>query len=329
MAEEMKQDETKSSMRIIVWVLVGLVIVSLGGYAAFQYKLITDKNTQLSQLTEEKTVLENDKTTLNAKIGEITTTVNDIALRIQDVKQRNVAITQLVTQTAEGGQKDQILADITAIEGQLQHDKQQLDGLMVKMKESGIKIASLEAVIKSLKSEIVGHVERIENLKSIVEHKNEVIKTTENALSKTQNELQVTKASLDMTVQELTDTKNTLEETKNTAYYVIGSKNQLKDMNVINETGWFVFNKDIDLAANINESVFRRIDITEQTEFTINRNIDQLSILPERVESSYTIEKIDKDQSVLKVTDPEQFWKIKYLAILVKGSEYQTAMAGN
>ncbi|MBN1292986.1 MAG: hypothetical protein JXB48_14185 [Candidatus Latescibacteria bacterium] len=329
MQDEVKQEKKNNTFKIVGWIVVGLVIVSLGGFSYYQYQTITQKNNQVSQLTEEKKSLEDQKSSLNTKIDEITSTIDEIAARIQDVRQRTVVITQLVAQTAEGGKKDQILGNIAAVENQLVQDKKDIEGLMVKMEKSGIRIKSLEAVVKTLKNEITGHVERIENLRSIVEHKNEVIRTTENALDATKNELTITQASLDMTEQELSATKNTLKETINTAYYLVGTKNQLKELNVIDEKGWLVFNKGINLSANINEKNFQRIDITEQREFPIACNAEDVRILPERDVSSYKIEVVEKNKSVLKITDPEKFWKIKYLAVMVKGSDYQAVMLGN
>ena len=327
MSEEVTQEHHASLKNSVLWVVAVLVIVGLGGYASYEYWVIGQKSNQVAVLTGDNAALEEEKASLETNAAEISAAVEEIAARIQDVRQHNVVISQLVAQTAEGTAKEKILDDIASVESQLQHDKQQIDELTAKMQDAGIRIGSLEAVIKSLRSDIAGNEERIENLRSIVEQKDEVIRTTETALSETQNELQITQNSLDMTVQELTDTQNTLTEMKNTAYYVIGSKNELKDLNVISESGWFVFNKDVDLVANIDESAFNKIDMTEQTRFAIERDPNDLKILPVRPENSYMLEETGEDSCVLTVTDTDQFWKIRYLAIMVDGRDYSTAVA--
>jgi len=302
-----------------VGILLIIVIIAMGGLSYYLFQMITQKNQQLSVLSEEKTSLESEKQTLSTSVAEITDTINGIAAKLLDVRQKSVIITELAAQYTEGSQKDNILNDINMIEAQLERDKSDIEDLSQKMQVSGIKIKSLETLVGNLRKEIVAHVERIENLRSIVENKDEIIKTTENTLQDTKQTLSVVQSELEQTSGELDVTRNTLEETRNTAFYVIGTKNELLGKNVIDEKGWFVFNKEIDLSTEISENAFDKIDITSQNEFPIACNMKHVKILPERSISSYTLREMEDDQSVLTITDPEKFWKIKYLAVLISG----------
>jgi len=303
--------------KTMIWVIVAIVVV-LGGFLFYQHYTITQKNSQITTLTTEKTTLETEKQTLTTSVAEITATIDEVSSKLQDVRKKQVVISDLVAKSGEMGKKEQLLDDITAIETQLASDRRDIDDLTNKMKQSGIRIKSLENMVAHLREEIDKNTLEMAQLKGIIEQKNQIIVTTENNLRQTQSSLSEVRTELASTSQELEETQNDLTETLNTAYYIVGTKDELKEKNVIDEQGRFYQRKSLILDGAINESNFTPIDITRQSEFQLQTSVKDVKLVPERNASSYQIEEVGKNQSVLKVVDPATFWKIKYVAFVVK-----------
>ncbi len=309
-------DVKKKSSKTVSWVILAVLVVAVFGYISY---MVYEKSTQIAVLTEEKAAVENEKQVLTQSLTDVTDTVNEIATKLLDIRKNQVAISDLIARTdTETSQKEQVLSDITAIQNQLERDKSDMKDLVAKMQQSNIRIKSLESMVSQLRKEIDKNVQTVAELRSIIESKNEVIKTTETTLKNTVNTLTMVRGELVNSNQELQQTKDVLEETQNTAYYVIGTRDELKESNVIDERGWLIL-KSINLASDLNDATFTKIDISRQKEMTIPCEAKYIKVIPERSESSYNLEAVGENQTVLRVTDPDKFWKIRYMAVVVKG----------
>jgi len=309
-------------MKIFIRTLIVLIVAGMGGYVYYQYTMLKDRDAQISQLNEAKAVTENEKTQLTASLNDVTATVNEVAAKLQDVRKLHVVITDLVSRAgdAELSQKDRLIDDISAIEKQLDRDKRDIGDLTLKIQQSGVRIKSLETMVTGLKKELDANIQMVGNLRSIIEHKNAVIETTENSLRETESTLATVRNELHVTNTELEETKSVLEDTRNTAntaYVAFGTKKELVEKNVLDEQGRLF--KNVMLAKDFDESTFSKIDITSQNEFTVASNIKDVKVYPQRSDECFRLEPAGENQSVLKVTDPEKFWKIRYMAVVVKG----------
>ena len=95
----------------------------------------------------------------------------------------------------------------------------------------------------------------------------------------------------------------------NTAYYVFGTKSELKAQNIL--AG------DKVLQANFNRNYFTKVDIRVDKEIKLYSK--SAKILTAHPASSYTLLQDANKQYVLRITNPESFWSTsKYLVILVK-----------
>jgi chromosome segregation ATPase len=95
----------------------------------------------------------------------------------------------------------------------------------------------------------------------------------------------------------------------NTAWFVFGTKKELKEQHII-EGGKV-------LQANFNKNYFTKIDIRNSREIKLySKSARILTIHPS---GSYSLAKDANKQYVLKITNPQIFWSTsKYLVILVK-----------
>jgi predicted nucleic acid-binding Zn-ribbon protein len=312
-------DTTAKQSNSTMWVIIAVIVIALGGFIFYQHWTLTQKNSQITTLTDEKTALETEKQTLTTSVAEITATIDEVSAKLQDIRKKQVVIKDLVAKSGEMGKKEQLLDDITAIETQLASDRRDIDDLTKKMQQSGVRIKSLENMVANLRKEIDKNTQEIAQLKSTIVEKDKQIATTENNLRQTQSTLTETRTQLTSTSQKLDTTQNTLTKTLNTAWYIIGTKDELIEKNIIDQQGRFYQRKSLNLDGNINEGNFTAVDITRQSEFQLQVGAKNVKLVPERSAECYQITEVAKNQSVLKVVDPATFWKIKYVAFVVKG----------
>ena len=95
----------------------------------------------------------------------------------------------------------------------------------------------------------------------------------------------------------------------NTAWFVFGTKKELKEQRIIDGSRV--------LESNFNKSYFTKIDIRVEKEIKLYSKYAK--ILTMHPSDSYTLQKDANKQYVLRITNPQIFWSTsKYLVILVK-----------
>ncbi|HUU27167.1 MAG TPA: hypothetical protein VM123_05075 [archaeon] len=297
------------SARILL-VLAVVVAVALAGLSIFEFRSITQKKQEIASLQQEKVAFMEEQTKLNNYISEVTATVNDVGNKLKEVREKQTTISSFITKAeTDKSLKAQILSDISAIENQLQQDRQNIEDLKERMKKSAFRIKALENMVANLQKEIEDNQVTIAQLRTTIEEKNLVIKNTQESLNVSQENLKKTSTRLH-------ETEQTLDETRNTAYYVIGTAKDLEAKNIIDQFG--IFRKRSALSSEFERNSFTKIDIRKMTDFSIDCRAKDTKVVPPRSESSYTIEEIGGGKSVLRIVNSEQFWTVPYLAIVVK-----------
>ena len=100
------------------------------------------------------------------------------------------------------------------------------------------------------------------------------------------------------------------------SYGLDGTKKELKDQKILSGSG--LFKKGSVLKdGDVNKDYFTQVDIRTTKEIKLySKDADILTTHPT---GSYALEKDDKDQLTLKITNPKEFWSVsKYLVIQVK-----------
>ena len=159
----------------------------------------------------------------------------------------------------------------------------------------------------------------IENLTSQLEQKDIELKQLRDELEAKEihiAELDETIAGLNEDVTALKEENNSKAETissqdkeLNTAYFVFGTKKELKEQNIL---------KDGEvLRGSYNKEYFTKIDIRVDKEIKLYSR--DAKVLTNHPASSYTLQRDANKQYVLRITNPTQFWSTsKNLVVLVK-----------
>lgn len=165
-----------------------------------------------------------------------------------------------------------------------------------------------------------------EQLRKTLENLTAQLETKESELAVLRQELEAKDihiAELDEQVSQLNEDVTSLKDDKarkeetisqqdkelNTAWYVFGTKRELKEQNIL-KSGEV-------LQGNFNKNYFTKIDIRVDKEIKLySRDVEMLTAHPA---NSYTLQRDANKQYVLRINNPEQFWSTsKYLVVLVK-----------
>ena len=165
-----------------------------------------------------------------------------------------------------------------------------------------------------------------EQLRKTLENLTAQLETKESELAVLRQELEAKDihiAELDEQVSQLNEDVTTLKDDKarkeetisqqdkelNTAWYVFGTKRELKEQNIL-KSGEV-------LQGNFNKNYFTKIDIRVDKEIKLMSR--DAKLLTNHPAGSYTLERDANKQYVLRITNPQQFWSTsKYLVVQVK-----------
>ena len=165
---------------------------------------------------------------------------------------------------------DQFKETIDNLTKQLQEKDQQLQQLRAELDAKDIHISALDETINNLNSDV-------SNLKTESAQKSQTISTQDHLL--------------------------------NTAWYVFGTKRELRNQHILE--GSKVMN------GNFNKNYFTKIDIRDTREIKLYSKSAQIRTV--HPSGSYTLERDANKQYVLRITNPQNFWSTsKYLVIVVK-----------
>jgi len=250
----------------------------------------------------------------NAELDEMMGTFNEIS---EGFRQINAAENRVDLQRgalSEGSlsAKEQIASDIEFIRKQMEENKQQIAKLQQQLKSSRTNSAQLKKAVESLTQELVEKTKRIEELQAELASKNIRIQELDAAVTTLTTEKETLVAENEAKAQTVAAQDRAL----NAAWFVFGTKKELKDQRILTNTG--VFKKgDLMQDDKMNKDYFTQIDIRTTKEIKLySKSADVLTTHPA---GSYALEKDNKGQLTLKITDPTKFWSVsKYLVIQVK-----------
>jgi hypothetical protein len=104
----------------------------------------------------------------------------------------------------------------------------------------------------------------------------------------------------------------------NTVYYVVGTRNDLEQKDIIRSTGgflWGLLGSTTVLTSNYSEQAFQALDKVTGTTIDVPGEIDEM--VPERESSSYSKEVDANGHTRLVIVKPDEFWKANHLAIII------------
>jgi len=272
--------------------------------------LFSCNNGEVERLKQQNDSLMSITNTDEIQIQDFLKGFNEIQENLNEIKEKEQIITIKSTDAElDVAAKDQINEDILTIYELMLENKETIETLKKKLSSASYKNTELQKTIDlytasldekdkeitSLKEQLASLNIDIENLNSQIENLNSNVDT------------------LTQITEEQDEIINEQDEKLHTAYYVFGTKNELKDHNILTKDGIF---KTLKIDDEFDKTYFTKIDIRDLKK--INLNSKSATILSNHAESSYRLNTKDKTVESIEITDYEKFWeKSKFLVIVV------------
>ena len=248
---------------------------------------------------------------LNSIIAQKDSELNDMLGTLNEIEdglnQINEAENRVVLlKNGEGATKRQKLKeDVQFIATRMKQNKELLAKLQKQLANSSIPGDQLKKTIEPLQKQLVEKEKQLQALREELDSKDIHIA----ALDETINNLNTKTSNLTKESSKKTEVINAQDKQLNTAWYVFGTKKELKNQHIM-ENGKV-------MTGNFNKSYFTKVDIREVSEIKLYSKSAKL--LTTHPSSSYTLVRDANKQYTLRITNSQIFWSTsKYLVVLVK-----------
>lgn len=248
----------------------------------------------LSRIIEQKDNEINDMMELFNEVEEGFRLISEAENRVNLVK------------NGEGADKAQrIRENIQFIQQRLSQNRELIAKLRQQLRESSIKGDQLKRTLDNLVKQLEEKDGQLRDLRSQLEAKDIHIAELDQTISDLHQDVDNLKGES----QQKSNTINTQDKQLHTAWFVFGTKKELKEQGILD--GGKV------LQGNFNKNYFTKIDIRVEKEIKLySKSAKLLTMHPS---SSYTLARDSKNQYVLRINNPQIFWSTsKYLVIQVK-----------
>ena len=254
---------------------------------------------------------------LNTIIAQKDTEINDMIATFGDIEEGFREITEAqsrvtLAQQGEGtNSAKRIKENMQFIQQTMRQNKELINKLKQQLRESSFKSEELKKLIDTMQQQLEEKEAQMQALREELDKKDIHIA-----------ELDETVANLNSDVNELTEETTQKSQTisqqdkqLHTAWFVFGTRDELKKQNILTKDG--LFSKTKLLEKDFNKDYFTKIDIRIDKEIKLYSK--DAKMLTSHPSSSYTLAPDANKQYVLRITDPNLFWSTsKYLVIQVK-----------
>ena len=237
------------------------------------------------------------------EINDMMTTLSDIEEGFREITEAQSRVT-LAKQGEGTNTMPRIKENFQFIQTQMQQNKELINKLKQQVRESSVKGDQLKKIIDNLTQQLETKDQQLQALREELDRKDIHIA-----------ELDEKVATLEEDNTKKDQTISAQDKAMNSAWFVFGTKDELKSQNILSKDG--LFSKTKVLSKDFNRDYFTKIDIRIDKEIKLYSKSAQ--IMTSHPAGSYTLQPDANKQYVLRITNPEAFWSTsKYLVVLVK-----------
>lgn len=263
-------------------------------------KKSTQSLESVAQVDSLKKIIEQRDNEINDMMG----TLNEIQEGLREITEAENRVS--IVKDGEGSNKaQQIKENVNFISNRMKQNRELIKKLQNQLRESSYKGDELKKTVENLIRQLDEKDQQLQQLRAELDAKD--IHIAE--LDETVNNLNTSVSNLKSESAVKSQTINDQDKQLNTAWFVFGTKKELKNQHIL-EDGKV-------LQSNFNKSYFTKIDIRVNKEIKLYSKSARL--LTTHPSSSYTLTQDANKQYVLRITNPQIFWSTsKYLVVLVK-----------
>ena len=255
-------------------------------------------------LAQQRDSLNKIITQKDGEIDDIMSTLNDIEEGFREINEAQGRVA--VAKRGEGASSTaRIRENMQFIQSTMQQNRELIGKLRQRLRESTINAEQLKRTVENLTAQLEAKSAGLDKLRAELDSKDiHIMELDEQiaGLNSNVTDLQNEGAAKDQTISKQ-------DKELNTAWFVFGTKKELKEQNIL--AGGEV------LQRNFNKDYFTKIDIRVDKEIKLYSK--SATLLTNHPAGSYTLERDSNKQYVLRIINPQQFWSTsKYLVIQVK-----------
>jgi hypothetical protein len=265
---------------------------------------------EINQMLNKEDSLQKQIAQRDQTVNSFLSDFNDIQQNLNTIKEKEKMIT-MNTANKKGelkkDAKEQINSDIKDIYDLLVKNKKTIASLNKKLKKSNLRIDELQKMI--------------DNLTKLNAEKDQEIEAMKGQLAKLNIEVAHLSSNIDSMGTVTKNQKQVIEQKTtelNTAYYVIGTKQELRDKKVVSKEGGFIGLGRVTAMLNtVDKNNFTMIDITKISTIPINKK--KAKIITTHPAGSFKLDETDGMFKSIQITNQTEFWSVsKFLVIEVK-----------
>lgn len=262
------------------------------------------KNDSAAQNTAQADSLNGIIAQKDSEINDLMGTLNEIEEGFQQISEAEHRVS--LAKDGEGVNKKQKLKeDILFIADRMKQNRELIAKLQKQLANGTLKGAQLQKTIEGLQKQLEEKDAQLQTLREELDKKDIHIA----ALDETVNNLNTKTNRLTAESNQKTETINAQDKQIHTAWYVFGTKKELKEQSIIQDGKV--------MTGNFNKNYFTKVDIRNLSEIKLYSKSAKL--LTTHPSSSYSLVRDANKQYILRITNSQLFWSTsKYLVVLVK-----------
>ena len=192
------------------------------------------------------------------------------------------------------------------IQEAMKQNRELIAQLQERLKTTTFNTKALEKTIANLQAQLESQNQRIQELEASLAEKDIIIAEQGDQI----DNLNENVTTLTEENRQKTETVAAQDKDLHTAWFVFGTKAELKEQKILQKG-------DVLKTNDFNKDYFTQVDIRTMKEIKLySKSAEMLTTHPK---GTYTLQKDQKGEYVLHITDAQKFWSVsKYLVIKVK-----------
>jgi chromosome segregation ATPase len=238
------------------------------------------------------------------EINDMMTTLSDIEEGFREITEAQNRVT--LAKEGEGTNTSQrIRENVQFIQSVMKQNKELINKLKQQVRESSVRGEQLKKIVDNLTEQMAIKDKQLQSLREELDAKDIHIAELDEVVA----DLNKNVTTLKEESNQKSQTISTQDKELHTAWFVFGTKKELKEKRIL-------VDGEV-LQSNFDKDYFTKIDIRIDKEIKLYSSSAEM--LTNHPASSYTLQRDAKKQYVLRINDPDAFWSTsKYLVILVK-----------
>lgn len=272
-------------------------------FALFLYSC-NQQAEQMQKLTAERDSLLNATGNRDSSINQFLLAFNEIEKNLNVIKEKEQIINVSKPGELTQEQKERINEDILEIYKLIKRYKWKINKMKKEFKAMNIRIDEMNRMISSLNKRIKEKDEEIETLKLKLSGMNILVDSLFKNIDSLYLDNEVKKNEIAVKTTKL-----------NSVYYVVGSKKELVEKNIIDKKG--LLGKNISLQNDFNKEYFTLIDASVAAGIPIFAK--KATVITNHPSSSFSLNTFEGQVDSLKISNKDDFWSItRYCVIIVE-----------